>query len=157
MIESKKRRVLQFSLRFCFVFFTLISFYVAWLVHRAERQRAAVHWIEANGGSVTFRYEKVPAEYNMHEGGRPQLPHPPVSEWVLRFLDIHFFSDVVGVNLESCEVRDVSPLYALSELTYLNIGDTGISENDVNELKVALPDCEIIPPDTIPVLDPFVP
>ena len=156
-----KRRALQFSSRTFMLLVGVFAVWLGWYAHRAERQRAAVRWVEKHGGTVTYQFEMVthPDALHVVEGEivlvNGMVPEPPVPAWLLRFLDIHFFSDVVQVDLSLTDIDHVRPLHSLSKLEYLNLGGTRVTDRDIESLEASLADCKIVLPSDAPLLDPF--
>lgn len=47
------------------------------------------------------------------------------------------------VDLSRNSVSDFSPLYECTSLKTLNIGENGLSDEQIAEIKKALPECEV--------------
>ena len=118
---------------------------VGWKYERVRKQREAVAWVHEMGGTVTYE------------------PRGP--EWLRKGLGRDFFDDVTGVSLDATEVSDLSPLAKLTNLETLTLGgtplsdvsplakltklellylnNTQVSEQAIEQLKTALPQCTI--------------
>ena len=141
-----RRRWYQFSLRTLLIVVTLSAVPLGWFAWKVEqgrrqerRERPVIAWVEKMGGSVQF-------------GGG----------WV----DSWFGLGKLFVNLESTQVRDLSPLVELKNLQALKlsntqIGDlsslaelknlvcleldsTQVNDEQVQTLEKALPNCHIV-------------
>jgi len=128
-----RRRWLQFSLRTLMALVVLLSLPLAWFalkIRKAERQRQAVEAIRKTGGVVVYDYEfEVFANrlaeakllgVDMNYG--PNEPEPPAPEWLRGLLGVDFFSDVAVVDLTR----------------------THATKEGIEELKRALPNCDIL-------------
>lgn len=152
-------RIWRFNLRSFVAALTVLAVLLGWHARQAAIQRNAVRWVEEHDGYVIYRYEH---EATIDPLDMPTasivIPDPPIPEWVLHLMDIHFFSDVVEVHLFSRDLEELSPLYVLRDLTYLDVSRTSISKEEVEELKEALPACEVdVGQQETPNLDPFGP
>ena len=54
---KRRRRWLSFSLRTLLVVITIFCVALGYWVHRANRQKAVVKWVEDNGGYVHYEFE----------------------------------------------------------------------------------------------------
>ena len=60
--------------------------------------------------------------------------------------DISFVKELTNLErlyLQNTQVDDVSPIFALKNLTYLSIYRTPVSEDEILELQMQIPNCEI--------------
>ncbi len=57
MDPPPKKRWLRFSLRTMLMLMTILCVWLGFKVHRAERQKAAIAWVESVGGAVSYDYE----------------------------------------------------------------------------------------------------
>ena len=128
-----RRRWLQFSLRTLMALVVLLSLPLAWFalkIRKAERQQQAMEAIRKTGGVVVYDYEfEVFANrlaeakllgVDMNYG--PNEPEPPAPEWLRGLLGVDFFSDVAVVDLTR----------------------THATKEGIEELKRALPNCDIL-------------
>lgn len=136
------RKWLRFSLRTALLVFTLVAVWLAWLVPRIQKQRAAVQWMEGFGRTVYYSHMRKP------KGQRDA----PVPQWLIDIFGIDTFATIdmvwlddrpVGdislvrnlpnVNhfeLTNGEVTDVSPLSGLTKLKHV-----AISQNQVSDIR----------------------
>ncbi len=54
---KRKRRWLTYSLRTFFLIVTVACFAFGYWAHLAAKQKAAVEWVKANGGTVAYDFE----------------------------------------------------------------------------------------------------
>ena len=158
-----RRRWLQYSLRTFFVLLTVLCVWLGWTVHLANEQRKAVEWVREKGGSVEYDYEHNPNPFSVVKG------KPPVPKWLVQLLGVDYFGNVTGVdigvpvedspvrdltplaglqslqelNLYSTQVNDLTPLANLTSLETLYVINTPVSEEQVEQLRKALPNCKI--------------
>ena len=153
--SRKPKRWLRFSLRSFLIAVTLFGVVVGPYIYRAEKQRAAVKWVRANGGTVWYDTQI----YGF--GGYSE----PVPKPLHGILEIDYYSSVVSVNLNathvnelkplSCfkmlseldltgtQVTDLKPLKNLTNLKLLMLDSNQVSEEAIETLQQALPHCEI--------------
>ncbi|MEO1529534.1 MAG: hypothetical protein AAFX06_29270 [Planctomycetota bacterium] len=79
----------------------------------------------------------------------------PVPDWVLRVFDIHYFWDITEVDLAGRNITTLDPLTALSELEWLDLRDTNVTEEQLERLRAALPECEVLSGELEANDDPF--
>ncbi len=123
-----KRRWLRFSLRSFLIFLTILGIWLGWFLYRVERQREAAKWVEQNHARVEFEFEFDQNDRRLKDS------QPPVRQWLLDILDIHYFSNVVRVNGVRPDVGDLSPLTKLIHLKRLTI-DTRLVDEDLQHLS----------------------
>ncbi len=158
-----KRRFLRFTLSSLLLLMLVVCVGLGWKVDRVRKQREAVTWVQKLGGSVSYDYQT--------DDNFKALPNaePPGPKWLMKLLGIDFFDDVVRVkllqvtqvsdvtpllgltsverlDLDGTQVSDVTPLAGLTSLKWLDLGGTpvSVSEKAVDNLKMALPQCEIV-------------
>jgi len=147
-----RRRWYQFSLRTLLIVVTLSAVplgWVGWKLEQGRRQRAVVAWVQKWGGSVGF--EEVEDKRWWNEWGdkwfgesvrwvslhNTQVSDPsPLAE--LKSLELLYLADT--------QVSDLSPLAELKNLTELYLNNTNVSNDQVEKLRQALPNCEIVHP-----------
>jgi len=130
------RRRFRFSLRTLLALVVLLGVGLGWVVQQAERQRKAVEAIRKAGGIVRYDYE-------MDEGGNAE---PPVPTWLMRLVGDDYFADVAAVGYVRREGIDdvlLEHIKGLTELEFLLLHETDITDEDLNELREALPNCDI--------------
>ena len=164
---KRRRRWLQFSLRTFFVLLTVFCVWLGWTVHQARNQKEAVEWVREMGGSVDYDFERVD-EHSFFAA------EPPGPQWLRDLLGVDFFQEVTVVRLaytkasdltplakltslqalylDRAQVSDLTPLAKLTSLETLWLNETQASEEQVEELRQALPNCDIqwSPPDPSP-------
>ena len=163
-----RRRWLQYSLRTFFVLLTVFGVWLGWMTYEAREQGQAVAWVRRMGGTVGYDYQSSDDGHVLDDG------EPSGPKWLRELLGPDFFNEVVGVNLENTPVSDLRPLEnltnlrwlwfpstqaqdltsleKLTNLRYLFLGNMPVSEEHVNHLRKALPNCNIIwtPPNPSP-------
>jgi len=161
MSETKqpRRRWLRFRLRTFLIVLTIFCVWLGWYAHRAKQQRDAVQWVLENGGSVVYYYEFD------SKGKRVDDSQPPSPKWLHNILDENYFSSVMCVYLKDTKISDVKPLAGLTNLTLLQLWNTpvtdltpladltnlqhlgleytNVSDEEIEKLKQALPNCKI--------------
>ena len=118
--EPHHHRWYQFRLRTLLVVMTLSAIPFAWVgskVRQAQREKPVIAWAEKMGGFA-----------GTYEGG---------------WLDKWVGGTVQSVNLDDTQVSDLSPLAGLKTLTSLYLGSTPVSDEQVEILQKALPNCKI--------------
>ncbi|MCH8149518.1 MAG: hypothetical protein IH987_16295 [Planctomycetes bacterium] len=130
--KPKPHRKWQFSLRTLLVVLTVLCVFFGWLgwkVHRVNEQKKLVEWVREMGGAVHRYY------YQFDEDGK-------------RFRT----QEISGVDLADSQVSNLTPLAGLKNLEWLDLNRTQVSEEQVEELRQALPNCFIwwSPPDASP-------
>ena len=121
-----KRRWYQFRMRTLLVVVTVVTVplgWVGWRLEQARGERAVIAWVMETGGSVSF-----------HHGQR---------SWWGKSTDKWFGKRVRSASLQKMQVSDLSPLAELKNLEQLYVSRTKVSEEQVQKLRQALPNCEI--------------
>lgn len=120
--SPKKRRWLRYSLRSFLVVLTVGCLLLGYWVHRAERQKAVVKWVEENGGAVTYDFE-------FHEKSGMQVDAKrPYPEWFQEFPGDDYFASVRRVELQISNVKNVLPLAHLDQLEVLFLDATNVRD-----------------------------
>ena len=113
--------------------------WLAWRVHEARKQRAAVQAIQARGGNVEYDYKYDAARDRLLPNGKPRWP-----VWLQRAIgDENFFHDVVWVGLDFDQSErflkptdaDLVCLEDLNHLIYLHAGGGHITDAGLEHLK----------------------
>ena len=162
---KRRRRFRQFSLRTLLVVVTVLCVWLGWLVHRADDPRKAVQWVRRTGGFVYFDHGNV-VPVNDPAPRSPKWLSDligPVVLYEVVCVDLSFtrpsdltplagLEDLQALYLEGARVSDLTPLAGLKNLKVLNLEDTQVSEERVEKLRQALPNCFIwwSPPDPSP-------
>ena len=130
-------------------------------MREAERQRRAVEAVRKAGGWVSYDYEIGDIF--------PSRGEPSAPAWLRRLIGEDVCSDVIGVGLQypakvddgilehlrglaevktlvlcGTQVRDVEAFKGLTRLETLNLIGTQVTQEGVEELRKALPDCHIL-------------
>ena len=136
-----RRRWLQFSLRTMFVVVTVFCVWMGFTAKRARDQREAVEAIEALGGTVDYEHEVFEVVNQLYVLGRPPGP-----EWLRKLVGDEYFVSVNRVALPASKLDDamISRFERLTNLRYLNLIDTPISDESIEKLQQALPNSEWI-------------
>ena len=153
-----KRRFLRFSLRTLLLFMLVVCVAVGWKFERVRKQREAVAWVHEMGGTVYYDFE-FGGGFSVELAAEPRGP-----EWLRKWLGRDFFDDVAYVDLRGTQVSDVTALAKLTKLKRLNLSNTQVSdvtplakltltwlyldrtqvsEQAIDQLKRALPQCVI--------------
>ncbi len=151
---SPKRRWFQFRLRTLLVLVCLASGvfrWVGWELDQRRREKVAIAWVEEMGGKVSFDFKDSSGVEK---------------SWLERTKDIWLGKSVVSVSSQSMVVNsdllplsalknltilylrtsasDLSPLADLKRLKYLDLYETKVTRERIDELKLALPTCLIL-------------
>ena len=120
-----RRRFRQFSLRTMLVVLTVFCVWLGWTVHRANEQKKAVEWVREMGGSVWCENYKFDAHGHFIADAEPPGP-----KWLVQLLGADYFQEVSIVWLVN----------------------TPVSGEQVENLRQALPNCDIVlsPPSSDP-------
>jgi len=104
----------------------MIAAFLAYYVHRVQRQREAVTRILNLGGAVRFDYQK--ATKDRANAFDPSAP-PPGPRWLRDAVGKEIFQDVVMVDLKGKPItdRDLEELNRLPKLENLNLGKTQVT------------------------------
>ena len=113
---------LRYSLRTFVVVLTVFCVWLGLLVYRVNKQRDAVQWVKDQGGLVVYDFE-----WEIGKGAIDD-PEPPGPDWLGDLIGIDYFADVVFVDFNSTEVRDLGPLRDLTQLVQLDLIDTPVSD-----------------------------
>jgi hypothetical protein len=116
---KRKRRWLRFGLRSFFVLLTIGCLLLGYWVHRAERQRAVVKWVEQKGGTVNYGFEFGP-------DGRLDDDHQP--PFFYRMFGPDYFSPVIVVSMHGRHIDNVDPLSQLDQLERAYLEYTAVSD-----------------------------
>ncbi len=130
--EPKRRlRWYQYSLRSLFLVTMAFAVWLGWICHKANRQRKAVEAIEELDGLVMYDYE-------FDADGIPiRNPQPPGPAW--------FRNLVERLDFYNTRVTDAGlvHLQGLTNLEVLWLDSSLVSDDGVNQLQQALPNCTI--------------
>jgi hypothetical protein len=135
-IKTKPRRWFRFRLRTLLVMVTLLSIplgWVGWELDQRRSEKAVIAWVEKMDGKVRFQ-----------SGSRIVSDE----SWWTRTKDkwlgerVRYVS-LVGNWIDKNDVSDLSPLAELTSLRFFEIKRTLVSEEQVHELRLALPNCKI--------------
>lgn len=92
----------------------ILSAWVGWYVYRAEQQRAAVQWVQENGGTVVYGMAN-------QDVWAPN-DQPPSQKWLYMLFGVDYLECVNQVRLVDSQVTDITPLASLTNLKKLQIG-----------------------------------
>lgn len=125
------RRCLRFRLRSLLLLTLFGCLAITWHINGARRQRDAVAWVKASGGSAYYAYQ-------VDQAGRYlPLAKPTVSAWWVERLGIDFFERVVSVSIgrpsmfggQQSQILDLSPLADLRYLQRLSLHGRAFHSN----------------------------
>ncbi len=111
----KRRHFLRFSLRAMLVMLTVFCVWLGVQVNRANKQKAAVRWLEENGGRVRYDWQ---FDRDDQRNGNTEPPGPI---WLRQQIGDEYFQSVRFVRLNEGEAHDLSPLANLTELRTLTV------------------------------------
>ncbi len=123
---KRKRRCLTYSLRTFLLVVTIACVAFGYWAHLAAKQKAAVEWVKANGGTCYYGHEiddnGIPLKWN---DKTPVYPYP---KWAHRLLGDDFFANVVVVRMSGNDLSEIEPLAALDHLRRLSINRAKVSD-----------------------------
>ncbi len=158
-------RRFQFGIRSLLVLVLAVALPCAWLAaerDRARRQTELVAWIKGLGGFVQYDWNFTPDYLSASA-------QPPPPTWLRTTLGDDYFFEIEGVQLNHTNVADADlerlgrlPRVRLLEFTSTTIGDAGldhltglsqlhwlwlnwshVTDEGINRLKQALPNCNV--------------
>ena len=138
---------------------TLLSIplgWVGWEIDQRRREKVVIVWIEEMGGQVSFHSEKTIGNLFRKRVSFVSLVSTPVSD----LSPLVELKNLEGLDLSYTQLNDLSPLAELKNLDYLDLGGTKVnnlsllaslgrffgtkvSKEQVEELRLALPNCTI--------------
>ncbi len=144
------RRLLRISLRAFLLLLTVGCVWVGWKANKAQKQRAAVAWVEEMGGFALYNYDYGAGSPDFLNRGAVYVG-PPQPAWLRELIGVSFLSDVTRVafvgdrsftdispledfpklrmlEIHTNSVSDLSHLNGLTELQYLDIAGTSVSD-----------------------------
>lgn len=142
MSQKPRRRWFRFRLRTLLVMVTILSLplgWVGWELDQRRREKATIDWVEKMGGRVIFQSEKTIGNLFRKRVSRVVFGDTPLSDLSL----LVELKNLEKLDLSCTDVSDVSPLAVLKNLKELNLYKTQVSEEQVEELRLALPNCQI--------------
>lgn len=95
---------------------TILAVVLGWWQSEIRRQRNATAWVLAQGGYISYDYERPLAD-----GSYPLGAKPPGPDWLRNWLGIDYFARVEGVILDRDEVKDLAPLADLPYLRFVGL------------------------------------
>ena len=120
-----RRRWLRFSLRTLLIVVPVLAVPLGWVGWKKGQERATITWVEEMGGQIGFLFRN------------------DERSWWEESTDKWFGERVWWVDLINTQVTDLSPLAELKNLDWLDLSNTQVSDEQVQELRQALPHCEI--------------
>ncbi len=149
---TKPRCWFRFRLRTLLVIVTVLSVslgWVGWELDQRRREKVVVAWIEQMGGEVYFLnyfpvdkriwWKKTKGKWF---GERVRIVDLYASE-VIDLSPLAELKNVEMLELSNTTVTDLSPLAELKNLKEVYLRFTQVSEEHLEELRLALPYCEI--------------
>ena len=133
MTTHPKRRFFRYSLRTLMLVVTLICVWLGITVKRAREQRSAVEAIQKLGGDVYYEHQFI----NSND--------PPGPEWLRQLIGDEYFFSVAIARLYGSKVNDTSlaSIKRLTDLKWLELHDTHVTDEGVKRLQQVFPNCEI--------------
>ena len=140
-----QRRWLRFSLRAMFLFTAIIAAWLAVQVNKAQKQRAAVEAIEAEGGIVLYDWQN-PSFMTIDRGtviyGLKPSPRPIF--WVLARNSAGLGERAVAVWIERRNISD-GLLRRMQQLPYLEeVAVYNAFGSPLSDVKGALPHVQVL-------------
>lgn len=152
---TMRRRWFRFRLRTLLIMVTLMSIplvWVGWELDQRRREKPTIAWVEEMRGSCDTslfaglfsdkrsRWEKTRDKWF---GERVQFV------WIAntQVIDLKLLTDLKNLRkiiLDNTHVSDYSHLAELKKLELLGLVNTQVSDEQVEELRLALPNCEIL-------------
>jgi hypothetical protein len=127
-----KRGWLRYSLRTLLVATTVLCIWLGIKVNSARRQHDAVNAILKSGGEVVFDYQMVP-EGKPREFLLDPIAAPSEPAWLLKWLSLDYFHEVVGVVL--------GPEHAIPKTDFVRLADLRkLIRLQLAGAKIVLPD-----------------
>jgi hypothetical protein len=128
-----KRRWFRYSLRSFFLVVTLIGIFLGWKINVARKQRDAVRAFQSYGATVRYDYE-----FDI-EGPKISDRKSPNPHWLVKYLGVDFFHDVVIVENRSgppaSDFRTILPhLAAFPRLRAITILAHPLKDDDLQFL-----------------------
>jgi len=115
-LSKPKRRFFRVSLRTFLLLLTVGCVWLGWKVNKANKQRAAVAWVQKTGGQVWYNHQLDGAD-------------PPGPNWLRDRIGIDFLANVALVNCDGNYIlTDVSPVRSLPLLRRLSLRNTPVSD-----------------------------
>ncbi len=132
----------QFGIRSLLAFCLASAIAVSWLaveIKQAGRQAEVIDWINISGGWVQYDWELDAS------GSVMWNPEPPWPEWPRNLLGMDFFSAVKQSELNGTSITDsgLEHLTMLSQLLFLDLSNTKVTDAGVRKLQQAMPNCKI--------------
>ena len=88
-----------------------------------NKQKEAVEWVRDHRGTVFCDFE-----WDFEKGSIVDAELPGRPEWLRELIGIDYFADVVCVDLNDTEVKDLGPLQNLAQLEGLYLRGTQVSD-----------------------------
>jgi hypothetical protein len=122
---SSNMKKFRLSLRALLAFTAIACLWFGKASIDARRQRAAVDWVESNGGLVFYDWS-----YDQHGAPKPvgsQKPFWP--KWLMRAIGEDYFQTAASVMFaRNADVRDISMLRSLPDLQHVVLTDNKVED-----------------------------
>ncbi len=154
-----RRRWRRFSLRSFLVFITLVACFFGWVARKrrqSEFERQVGKKLEGQGVSVSYHgpYDSLELDLQQKpQGWWRDLAREVLGERIgklfYRRLPVSDLTPLAGLekleelHLQSPFITDLTPLAELEKLEKLRLPGDSISDEEINSLKKALPNCGI--------------
>ncbi len=133
--NPKYHRWFRFRLRTLLIMVTVSAVTLGWVdwvcreLDQRQREKLTIEWVYQMGGGIKLHSRNDQRSWwkktkGVLFGGRGR-------------------ERVQVVRIRNVQLSDLSPLAELKNLQYLDLYDTTVSEEQVRELGLALPNCEI--------------
>ena len=150
---KRRRRWFRFSLRTLLIIVTVLAVllgWVGWRLGQVRRERATIIWVMEAGGEMSFSsrlvkrswWEKTTDKWfgERVRAGLVSLRNTQVSD-LSPLVELKSIRTLV---LNNTQLSDLSLLAKLNYLEELDLRNTQVSDEQVQELRQALPNCEIL-------------
>ena len=150
---TKRRRWFRFRLRTLLVMVTLISVLLGWVdsvsweLDQRQRENSTISWVYGMGGGINLRSRNDERSWwgktkDGLFGERVQVVRIRNTQ-VSDLSPIAELKNLQYLDLNNTKLTDLSPLTELKNLSEFVLVDSHVSDEQVQKLRLALPNCII--------------